>query len=141
MSESSPDRVFVSSVGLVVTGTNLQPCDVTAALGLEPDDSWRRGDPKRVGDSLHEWGGLKKHLAQRDDGDPFAHDLQTWADLLKAKKAELRKLQDLGCHCVLNCFISISGATLVEFKPTLQSDLAALGIDVSIAIWAAQDAG
>lgn len=39
MSESCPERDFVSSVGLLVTGTDLRPSDVTAALGLEPDIS------------------------------------------------------------------------------------------------------
>lgn len=68
MSESGPARDFVSSVGLLVTGTDLRPSDVTAALGLEPDNSWCRGDPKPVGTDLHDWGGWKKRIARRDDG-------------------------------------------------------------------------
>lgn len=141
MSESCPERDFVSSVGLLVTGTDLRPSDVTAALGLEPDITWCRGDPKPVGTDLHDWGGWKKRIAQRDDGDPFARDLQTGVDLLKTKAAELQKLQGSGCRCVLDCFISVSGAALVELPSTLQRDLAALGMDITIAIWAGQNSG
>jgi len=54
---------------------------------------------------------------------------------------ELRKLQDSGCRCVLDCFISVSGAALVELPVTLQRDLAELGIEINITIWGGQDAG
>ena len=136
MSDIRAEGDFTSSVGLVITGTELQPSDVTAVLGLEPDDSWRRGDPKRVGNSFHDSGGWKKYLAPRNDGDPLAQGLQTFAELLSCKVAELQKLRDLGCHCYLDCFIGVSGAALVELQPALQRDLAALGIEIRIAIWA-----
>jgi hypothetical protein len=141
MNESGPDRDFASSVGLVVTGTDLQPSEVTAALGIEPDDIWRRGESKRVGAEVHEWGGWKKHLPGRDDGDPFSLELRTWADLLKDKAAELHSMREAGYHVTLDCFISVSGAALVDIEPELQRDLAALGVDLSIAIWASTNAG
>ena len=141
MSESGSERDFVSSVSLLVTGTDLCPSGVTAALGLEPDNSWCRGDPKPVGTDLYDWGGWRKRIARRDDGDPFGRDLQTCVDLLKTKAAELQNLQSSGCRCVLDCFISVSGAVLVELPSSLQRDLAALGVEITIAIWAGQDAG
>lgn len=141
MSEGGPERDFESSVSLLFTGADLRPSDVTAALELEPDHSWCRGDPKRVGTALHDGGGWRKRIGQRDDGDPFALDLQTCADLLQTKAAELHKLQESGCHCVVDCFISVSGGAIVELPVPLQRDLAALGIKITIAIWSGQDAG
>lgn len=131
----------MSSVALLVTGIDLRPSDVTAALGLEPDQSWCRGDPKRVGTDLHEWGGWRKRIGQREDGDPFAEDLQTCAELLRAKAGELQRLQNSGCNCVLDCFISVSGAALIELPATLLRDLSALEMEITIAVWAGQDAG
>ncbi|WP_175423511.1 DUF4279 domain-containing protein [Inhella inkyongensis] len=131
----------MSSVGLIITGAQLRPDEVTATLGMEPDECWRRGDSKRVGAELHEWGGWKKRLQRRDDRDPFSLELRLWADLLKGKVTELRCLRDAGCNLTLDCFISISGAALVEINPELQRDLSTLGIDLSFAIWASTDAG
>lgn len=141
MSEGGAERDFASSVGLLFTGADLRPADITATLGLQPDHSWRRGEPKGVGTDFHDWGGWRKRIGQRDDGDPFAQDLQTCADLLTTKRMELKKLQESGCHCVLDCFISVSGAALVELPVTLQRELAALGVEINIAIWGGQDAG
>jgi hypothetical protein len=141
MSEISSDGPFVSSVGLVITGTNLNPLSVTAALGIGPDECWLRGDAKRVGNSRHEWGGWKKHLSPRDEGDPFADDLQTWANLLSSKGRELRDLQEAGAQCFLSCFITVSDAALVILEPQLQRDLASLGVEIRLAIWGSQNAG
>ncbi len=141
MSEGGAERDFASSVGLLFMGADLRPAEITAALGLEPDHSWCRGEPKRVGTDLHDWGGWRKRIAQRDDGDPFALDLQTCADLLKTKTVELKNLQESGCRCILDCFISVSGAALVELPAALQRDLAELGFEISIAIWGGKNAG
>lgn len=140
MTEGGSDREFASSVGLSFTGVDLRPSDITAALGLEPDSSWSRGEPKRGGAAVHDWGGWRKRIGQREDGDPFARELQTCADLLRSKTVELKRLQASGCRCVLDCFISVSGAALVELPVTLQRDLAALGIEINITIWGGEDA-
>lgn len=134
MTESRSDREFVSSIGLLITGVDLVPSNVTAALGLVPDDSWRRGDEKRVGDQLHEWGGWKKRLPSRSEGDPFSDEFGAWVVLLGERAAALRNLQEAGCKCELDCFICVSGTALVEMAPALQRDLAALGVDISITI-------
>jgi hypothetical protein len=141
MSECGAERDFASSVGLLFTGADLRPADITSALGIEPDHSWCRGEPKRVGTDLHDWGGWRKRIGQRDDGDPFALDLQACVDLLKTKTVELKNLQETGCRCILDCFISVSRAALVELPVTLQRDIAELGIEINIAIWGGQDAG
>lgn len=140
MAENPSNREFASSVSLVVTGNDLNPSDVTAALGIEPDSSWRRGDAKRVGSDLYEWGGWKKHLSGRDEDDPFTPELQVWVDLLKPRTAEIRSLQEVGCNLVLVCFISVSGAALVELTPSFQRELASLGVDVHMTIWGGQNA-
>ncbi|MDI1273986.1 DUF4279 domain-containing protein [Polaromonas sp.] len=134
MTESRSDREFVSSIGLVITDIDLVPSNVTVALGLVPDDSWRRGDAKRVGNKLHDWGGWKKWLPSKYEGDPFAEELKAWVALLGGRAAELRKLQDAGYKCELDCFVSVSGSALVEMAPALQRDLAELGVHINITI-------
>lgn len=138
MAENVSNREFASSVSLVVTGSNLKPSDVSTALGIEPDSSWQRGDAKRAVDGLHEWGCWKKHLPGGHEDDPFTPQLQIWVDLLEPRTTEIRALQELGCHFVLACFISVSGVALVELTPGFQKDLASLGIDVRMTIWAGQ---
>lgn len=134
-------REFASSTALLITGTDLVPAEVSAALDLEPDESWRRGDAKRVGKGPQEWGGWRKRLLSIEDEDPFAAELRAWHEMLATRVPFLRELQASGCRVVLDCFISVSGAALFEFDPRLQRDLAELGIDVTIAIWGGHDAG
>jgi hypothetical protein len=139
MNDEHPVREFASSTALMITGTDLVPADISAALDLEPDKSWRRGDAKSVGKDLHEWGGWRKRLQSVRDEDPFAAELRTWHALLSPRVQFLRELQCSGCRVVLDCFISVAGAALFEFDPQLQRDLAELGIDVTIAIWGSRD--
>ena len=137
MTTVSAEREFVSSVGLFITGAALEPHEVSALLGLMPDSCWRKGDPKPVGETRYEAGGWKKRLPPRDCGDPFLQELQQWVELLQPKASMLRRLQENGLHVVLECFVTINGAALVEIDCALQRRLAALSVPITMAIWAA----
>ena len=141
MSNVPAEREFLSSVGLVVTGVSLDPDSLSSQLELQPDSTWRLGDRKRVGSEFHEWGGWKKHLPSRFCGEPFNDDFATWAGLLATKKKDIEAFRSAGCQFVLECFISVRSAVLVELTPAAQRQLANLGMDVSIAIWTGADAG
>jgi hypothetical protein len=134
-------RDFISRTALLITGVNLSPARVSAALDLVPDASWQRGDAKRVGDTPHKWGGWRKKLPPGGNEDPFSAELRTWSHLLSSRSQALRALQDEGAEVVLDCFISVSGAALFELDSELQQALAALGVNIRIAIWAANDVG
>jgi hypothetical protein len=141
MTTVSSEREFVSSVGLVITGASLEPHEVSDLLGLVPDSCWRKGDPKPVGESQYEWGGWKKRLPPRESGDPFLQELQQWVELLQPRASALKRLQESGLHVVLDCFVTINGAALVEIDCALQRRIAELSVPINMAIWAATNVG
>jgi hypothetical protein len=128
-------RDFASSTHLRVTGIDLDPTLVSELLALEPDTTWRRGDAKRVGNGVHEWGGWKKRLAGQQAGDPLAQDLRLWLTLLDGRQTVLRDLRASGSQVVVDCFISVSSAALIELDAELLREFSSLGIKIEIAIW------
>jgi len=108
---------YCCSVTLIAVGDDLEPDEVTAALGWTPNKSWKRGERKRVTlpdgnekvfDSFHEWGGWKLFASDEERERPFQFQVAALLDRLRDKKQALESLRDRGWEVELNCFVAAS---------------------------------
>jgi hypothetical protein len=134
---------YVSSVGLMILGHNLEPHEVSHTLDLKPSASWRKGETKGYTradgttvefDSQHKWGGW------RMNGDPqdttLGAQLARWCDLLRNRSTRIEQLRSRGCRCYLDVFLTTDDAAFVLLPQALLGALASLGVDVELSIWA-----
>jgi hypothetical protein len=127
------------SVTLIVTGEDLDPAVVTAALGMTPDRSWRRGEYKsfvrgdgttRVFDSIHDEGGWKCFMPSSEQTWPIQDQLASWLERLSGFRDVIRAFNDRGWDTELDGFVATS-----EFRhlpPGLMSKLAGLGLTLAL---------
>jgi hypothetical protein len=127
------------SVTLIVTGDDLEPDEVTSALGWPPDQSWRRGERKRfikpdgterVFDSVHDWGGWKLFTADDERGRSLQDQIAAWLTRLRVKAQAIQHLRDRAWVVELNCFVATSEC--LELPATVIGDLAGLGVGLTL---------
>lgn len=103
------------SVTLIVVGADLEPDTVTADLGWRSDQSWRRGERKRltrpdgseiVFDSLHERGGWKLFNSGEERKLSFQHQFESWFERLWEKREQLCAFHERGWEITLDGFSS-----------------------------------
>jgi hypothetical protein len=128
-------REYVSSVILVITGDSLIPPRVSQSLRLEPDQAWQKGEPKAVGDGIHQCGGWKKFLPEAMRSQPFEEQLGYWAALLGDRVNALDKLTQDGHQCLLSCFVTTDETASIVIPSTLQHSLARLNVPLEISVW------
>ena len=128
------DAEYTSSVTLIILGTALDPQEVSRALRLRPAQSWKRGDTR--GKSAYDWGGWKKFLPASQESRPLASQLRYWARTLKGLSKPLSKLTNAGHICMLDCFIGTDATASIVIPSDLQSELAALGLEIRLSVWA-----
>lgn len=102
------------SIMLVVVGEDLDPEEVTAALGLEPHQSWRRGERKsfvrpngsiHTFDSVHEVGGWKHSLPTRYRENRSLHEqLTLWLARLRGHAEVIKTWTARGWEVELDCY-------------------------------------
>src|SRR5436309_1007561 len=94
------------SVTLIVVGADLDPDEVTKALGLEAHRSWRRGERQAFVrpdgsiqrfDSVHERGGWKHFLPTRyKENRPLDEQFWLWLARLRGLAAAIKTLTARG---------------------------------------------
>jgi hypothetical protein len=129
------------SVRLIITGGDLDPDAVTAALGMEPDKSWRRGERKgftrtdgsvRQFDSIHEEGGWTRRVPDRYRDEPLDRQLILWVARLHELSDALRALRRRGWVIELDCFAATSEVVVLSHEDL--RGLADLGIDLGLTL-------
>jgi hypothetical protein len=134
-----PERVY--SATLMVLGDDLLPQRVTKLLGLEPSQSWRRGERKsfvRHGgtphyfDSVHEWGGWKCLIPENKQGAELAEQLAWWCDVLEGREPAMRELEAQGCRLLMDCFVGAGESGSVEVSADLQRRLSGLRLNLTV---------
>ena len=129
------------SVRLIVTGSDLDPDAVTAALGMEPDRSWRRGERKsftrrdgsvRQFESIHEEGGWARRIPDRYRDEPLDRQLFLWVARLRELSDALRALRQRGWIIELDCFAATSEVVVLSHEDL--GGLADLGIDLGLTL-------
>ena len=129
------------SVRLIVTGSDLDPDAVTAALGMEPDRSWRRGERKsftrrdgsvRQFESIHDEGGWARRIPDRYRDEPLDRQLFLWVARLRELSDALRALRRRGWIIELDCFAATSEVVVLSHEDL--GGLADLGIDLGLTL-------
>jgi hypothetical protein len=130
------------SVTLIVVGADLDPDEVTKALGLEAHKSWRRGERKawvrpdgsiQRFDSVHERGGWKHFLPPRyKENRPLHEQFHRWLARLRGLAEAIKTLTARGWEVELDCFATGSEA-LVLTNGDLR-ELAELGVGLALTL-------
>lgn len=127
------------SVTLIVTGKDLDPDEVTALLGMTPDQSWRYGEHRsfvrndgstRVFDSIHDESGWKCFMPSAQSNWSLQEQLASWLDRLSGFGDHIRRFNDRGWETELNCFVASS--EFLQLSTSILSKLAGLGLDLTI---------
>jgi uncharacterized protein DUF4279 len=145
---SKSEREYLSSVTLMVLGTNLEPDVVSEQLKLVPSASWRRHErtsverrdgTKLVFRSKHEWGGWTLSLNARMKEAPLEKQLAYWSSRLKSRRSGLRRLQARRWWPVLDIFLVTSATASIVLPQRQVKALASLGLDLRVSIWVAEE--
>jgi len=130
------------SVTLIVVGEDLDPEEVTRALGMEAHRSWRRGERKafvrpdgsvQYFDSVHEEGGWKHFLPERyQDNRPLHEQIYLWVARLRGLAEAIKTLTERGWEVELDCF-AIGSEVLVLSSGDLR-ELAELRIGLAMTL-------
>jgi hypothetical protein len=129
MSSLTATPEYLSHATLMVLGTSLDPADVSSALGLRPTQAWMRGD-------THKWGGWKKSLPASQTNKPLPSQLRFWIRTLRGRAKAISKLVATGHLCTLDCYIGTASTASIIVPADLQSELAALGLELRLSVFA-----
>lgn len=111
---------------------------MTSALGWSADQSWRRGEHRRVEwpdgtvrvfDSIHSQGGWKRFGSDDERRLSLEDQFDAWRERLRGKGPALRCLQDRGWEVELNCFAATYEC--LELPAAVVRELADLGVALS----------
>lgn len=130
------------SLFLMIIAKDLEPDRVSAALGLRPWQSWRKGETKGVTlrsgrslrfRSLYKWGGWKFHLGSPNTEKALIRKMTDFAKKLTARKTPLRALVRSGHEVYLVSLIQDTSSLVIP--PELHGLLAGLGVHLQIDFW------
>ena len=138
---------YVGSTTLIVLGDDLDPDQVSAELGLEPSQCWRKGQASlrlsdgstRLRAGKHEWGGWKLLVAPEQKDCPIESQLEFWVELLQSRAAALKRLRLRGFECALDLVVTSSETASIFLSSQLQKEVTALGLDVRLSFWASSE--
>jgi hypothetical protein len=136
---SSSPAAYTSSISLLILGKKLEPAQVSAVLELDSHDSWKKGQTKRVGVDVHQWGGWKRDLPHDLKEAAFEDQLNYWINGLLPKVGALEAAVQLGTRGVLDCFVSADAAWF-KLSPEVTQRLAKLPLDIEFTFWSAESA-
>ena len=137
----SEEPEYVCSATLIILGDNLNPKEVTERLGLEPHQSWRKGERKsfvrsdgtvEYFDSVYEWGGWKCFITDERKDSELSEQLAWWCDLLEGREALMHELEEAGCLVQMNCFVAAESSAEVIVSADLQRCLSSLHLELAI---------
>ena len=129
MPRNPSESEYLSHATLMVLGTSLEPADVSRLLKLRPTNAWRRGDS-------HAWGGWKKSLPTSQIARPLPSQLRYWVRVLRGRAKAISKLVATGHLCALDCYIGTSSTASIVVPADLQSELATLGLEMRLSVFA-----
>ena len=127
------------SITLIIIGDDLEPDEVTSALGWHPNQSWRRGENRRltrrdgsarIFDSIHEQGGWKLWAPEDERELSLDDQFAAWMDRLQPRRQQLRDLHDRGWKTELNMFVATSES--LDLPATCLTHLANSGVGVNL---------
>src|SRR5688572_23746113 len=141
MTRVAKNRECVTNVSLMILGKLLDPKAVSRALRMKPNQYWRKGERKQVGDSLHQWGGWKKWPPASVRSKPLVQQLRYWAKELESLSDAIGEISSAKNQCILDCFVSTDGTMSIVLDSELQRRVSALGVELHLSIWDSGNAG
>jgi hypothetical protein len=137
-------REYVGSALLIITGTSLDPGQVTRLIRMRPSQYWRRGEIKRVGrltfSSTHNEGGWKAHAPASVRNRPIEVQLKWWVKRLTSVASNIRRLRTQGNYCRLSWFIATHATASLVIPSSLQVALAKLHLDWEVSVHVGRNA-
>jgi hypothetical protein len=133
------DEAHCCSVTLIVSGADLDPDLVSAALGMAPDRSWQRGEPKsfvrndgsiRVFDNAHDEGGWKSFMPPSQNSWPIQDQLESWLVRLSGLENVIRLFDERGWETELDGFVATR--EILHLPPGLMLELVGLGLSLAL---------
>lgn len=133
------------AVVFCITGVELEPGTVTAALGVEPDAVWRVGELKRPlgGDesggasgSRHEASGWKK-FAPESLRESLSDDFGYWLPFVAQNRSILAEFRAAGHSVSLDVLVDIDE---YAFSPGDLRLLGEAGVELVVTNWGGSDA-
>lgn len=111
------------------------PEQITTVLGLDPDDSARRGDPAALGRTVPKNFWARGTYDQYESRDVRFH-VDKILDELRGKEDRLHLLLKQGCKILINCFwASASGNGGPELDTGFLKRLTQFPLSLSFDIW------
>lgn len=87
----------------MILGEDLDPSKVTEWLEIQPSQSWRTGEEKKLAPgSFYEWGGWK--CFGGESGHTPEEKIESWLIRLQGREKEFLKMNNLGWRCSIDCF-------------------------------------
>jgi hypothetical protein len=136
---SAATTEYTSSVALVILGESLDPASITARLGMEPHESWMRGQLKRVGTDVHQWGGWKRFLPEALKAATVEEQLNYWIEELVPKEEPLESIAGSSARCSLDVFVSADAAWF-KLSSEVNRSIAALPLSIEFTFWSSSSA-
>lgn len=134
-------REYLSSVTLMILHDDCDPNDITELLKIKSSDEWRKGDVldssgrKR---SPAPWSGWKRFLPDSFYNKPIERQFKYWIKKLDDRKKSIRKLNDMGYYCTLDCFIVTRSAVSITIPCKMQRQIADLKLELRISCQVSQ---
>jgi hypothetical protein len=139
------NREYVGHVNLLISGDNLDPTQVTRALGIRPTHSWRKGEKLHFPElnvefeRTHTQGGWKGRVPPAIRKRPVEAQLDWWVKALTPRAKQLRDLRSRGYYLRLAwCVVTSATASLVV-PVALQQALARLHLHWEISVLVGQE--
>ena len=132
----------VASAMLVILGYDLDPNEVTQALGLMPSQAWRKGENHKrtrpdgtveVWDTVHPWGGWKLWATEELRQLPLKSQIEYWLQVLNEHSVEIKRLKEQGNEIIVDCFIATK-SYLIYLPSEFQAQFSELGVDLEISV-------
>ena len=133
------EEIEFCSCKLYVRGDDLDPQQVTALLGVEPSEAYRRGDhlrypPKhkdadRPGSLIVRTGTWRLDIDQEKRWSwDAAAQLDYWCVFLTSREPVIRELQQRGYDVMIDCFIDEGPVVYLDVSVELMRTLGNLGV-------------
>lgn len=135
---ATPEPEYCSHASLIVSGSNLEPAHVSAALRMRPSRAWRRNDnnPALGPSHRYSFGGWKKFLPASVLQYSLDRQLSHWVRRLRSAQLPL---PESACaeEFAISCFVHAEATASIILMPSLLGEISGLGIDLRLSVFAA----
>ncbi len=120
------------SATLLILGDELEPKDLTEKLGIEPNQSWRKGELKFPdSDSVYETGGWKCFIPAEQEDLELEEQINWWCETLGGKASIMQLLEEKDFRLEMNCFAT----NAFQIPPDVLEQLSKLRLILTVFIY------